>query len=111
MISPSRDLLRIVRSLIVYGYPTLISLLAAWILQVSGNLNIGPGYKTILGGGSLSKNIVWVVSGPVTLGAGAHIDGIVLSATSITLNTGSSINGRLLGRTSVSLQKAVVRQP
>lgn len=67
--------------------------------------------KVVLLGGALPKNIVWVVSGTVTLGAGAHIEGIVLSATSITLATGASINGRLLSQTAVNLQKAVVKQP
>jgi hypothetical protein len=83
----------------------------AWILQIAGTLNIGASKRVILLGGALPANIVWVVSGAVTLAAGAHIEGIVLSASSITLATGASINGRLLSQTSVALQKAVVTQP
>lgn len=84
---------------------------AAWILQIAGTLNIAAAKKTILLGGALPKNIVWAVSGAVSLGAGAHIDGVVFSATSITLVTGASVNGRLLSQTAVNLQKAVVTQP
>jgi hypothetical protein len=84
---------------------------AAWILQVAGTLTLATNKKVILAGGALAQNIVWVVTGSVALGAGAHIEGIVLGATSITLTTGSSINGRLLSQTAVALQKAVVTEP
>lgn len=83
----------------------------AWILQVDGTLNFSTGKKTVLIGGVLPKNIVWVVSGAVTIDAGAHLDGIVLGATSITVATGASVHGRLLGQTAVALQKAVVKRP
>lgn len=59
----------------------------------------------MLVGGAVAKNIVWVTSGAVTVGAGAHIEGVILGKTSITMVTGSSINGRLLAQTGVALQK------
>lgn len=72
---------------------------------------MAAGKRIILLGGALPQNIVWAVSGAVTVAAGAHIEGVVLTTSSITLATAASVNGRLLSQTSVALQKAVVTQP
>ncbi|KAJ7434549.1 hypothetical protein FB451DRAFT_1311296 [Mycena latifolia] len=61
-----------------------------------------------LAGGALASNIVWVVTGSVTAGAGAHLEGVILGKTSITLQTGTTANSRLLAQTFVALQKATV---
>jgi hypothetical protein len=82
-----------------------------WIFQVAGDLSISSGVNSILSGGAQAKNIVWQVSGTVTMEAGAHFEGIVLSQTAITLNTGASINGRLLAQTQVDLDQATVTNP
>ncbi|KAJ7273879.1 antifreeze protein [Mycena rebaudengoi] len=66
----------------------------SWIFQVAGTLNIAAGKKSILAGGANAANIIWVVSGSVVIGAGAHLD--------------ASSNGRILAQTSVALQKATV---
>ncbi|KAJ7166173.1 antifreeze protein [Mycena filopes] len=79
-----------------------------WIFQISGALTFAAGKKVTLVGGALAKNIVWVVSGTVTAGAGAHLEGVVLGKTSITLLTGATANSRLLAQTAVALQKATV---
>ncbi|PKL26238.1 MAG: hypothetical protein CVV46_15445 [Spirochaetae bacterium HGW-Spirochaetae-2] len=82
-----------------------------WIFQVTGDLSIGSDFDVILSGGAQAKNIVWQVSGTVTLEAGAHFEGIVLSQTAITLNTGASINGRLLAQSRIDLDQATVTNP
>jgi hypothetical protein len=80
-------------------------LFTAWIFQVTSTLNIAAGKKAILSGGALKANIVWVVSGSVSVGAGAHLEGVILGKTSVSLLTGASLNGRILAQTSVALQK------
>ncbi|KAJ7784326.1 antifreeze protein [Mycena metata] len=79
-----------------------------WIFQVGGALTVAAGKKIVLAGGALASNIVFVVTGPVSVGAGGHIEGVVLGKTSITLITGATANSRLLAQTNVALQKATV---
>ncbi|KAJ7040890.1 antifreeze protein [Mycena alexandri] len=79
-----------------------------WIFQVAGTLTVVAGKKMVLAGGALAGNIVWVVTGSVSVAAGAHIEGVVLGKTSISLLTGATANSRLLSQTSVALQKATV---
>jgi hypothetical protein len=67
-------------------------------------LTIAAAKKIILVG-ALSKNIVWVVTGAVTAGAGSHLEGVILGQSSITLETGATANSRLLAQTSIALQK------
>ncbi|KAJ7126353.1 antifreeze protein [Mycena epipterygia] len=76
-----------------------------WIFQVTGTLSIAAGKKMVLVGGALPSNIVWVVTGAVTAGAGSHLEGVILGKTSITLQTGTTANSRLLAQTSVALQQ------
>jgi hypothetical protein len=82
--------------------------MTAWIFQITGELGLTAGVKTILSGGALASNIVWAVSESVTLSANSHLEGVVLGKTSITTDTGSSINGRLLAQTNVALQSVSV---
>ncbi len=82
-----------------------------WIFKVAGTLDLAPAKNVILSGGALPKNIVWQVSGAVTIGTNAHLEGVVLSATSITLQTGASANSRLLAQTAVTLDTNAVTQP
>ncbi|KAJ7599970.1 antifreeze protein [Mycena floridula] len=79
-----------------------------WIFQVASTLSLDAGKKAILSGGALHQNIVWVVSGSVSVGAGAHLEGIILGKTSVDLLTGASLNGRILAQTAVALQQATV---
>ncbi|KAJ7458523.1 Ig-like protein, group 2 [Mycena latifolia] len=79
-----------------------------WIFQVAGTLTIAAAKRMTLAGGALASNIVWVVTGAVTAGAGSHLEGVILGKTSITLQTGTTANSRLLSQTSVALQKATV---
>jgi len=80
-----------------------------WIFQVQNQLLYAAGAKTIRSGGALSKNIFWVVSGSVTLQAGAVLDGVILGATNAALVTGASVNGRILVQTAATLQQSTVK--
>jgi len=82
-----------------------------WIFQISSTFSIAAAQRISLSGGALAKNIVWVVTGAVTFGAGAHFEGILLAATGVTMQTGSTANGRILAQTAVSLQKATLVVP
>ncbi|KAJ7717182.1 antifreeze protein [Mycena olivaceomarginata] len=61
-----------------------------WIFQVGGTFTLAAGHKVVLAGGALASNIVWVVTGAVSAGTGAHLEGVVLGKTSITLATGQA---------------------
>jgi hypothetical protein len=49
-----------------------------WIFQMTGNLIMAANKRVTLAGGALASNIVWQVAGYVEVGAGAHMEGIVL---------------------------------
>ena len=95
--------------------PTSITLdgsaTAVWIFQVAGNLTVASAVNVTLAGGALAKNIFWQVSGEVTAGTTAHLEGILLTQTSVTLDTGASLNGRLLAQTAVTIRGSTVVQP
>ncbi|KAJ7445187.1 antifreeze protein [Mycena galericulata] len=79
-----------------------------WIFQVGGTFTIAAGINMVLSGGALASNIVWVTTGAVSAGAGAHLEGIILGQTSIALITETTANSRLLAQTAVTLQMATV---
>ncbi|KDR71837.1 hypothetical protein GALMADRAFT_159231 [Galerina marginata CBS 339.88] len=79
-----------------------------WIFQISGTLGLANGVRATLLGGALASNIVWVVSGAVTLQPASHLEGVVLGQTAATLQTGTSVNGRILVQTGAVLQVATI---
>ena len=82
-----------------------------WVFKVAGTLDMAAAKNVILSGGALPQNIFWQISGAVTVGAGTHFEGIVLSQTSITFGNLASINGRLLAQTAVVLDATTVTIP
>lgn len=82
-----------------------------WIFQITGSLTEAANAKVLLLGDALTKNIFWQVEGGVLMGAGAHMEGIVLSGTAIALGAGASANGRLYAKTAVTLDTSTVHQP
>lgn len=82
-----------------------------WIFQIAGGLTQASATSVVLSGGALPKNIFWQVASGVTLGSTAHMEGVILSQTSIILGTGASVNGRLLAQTAVTLDQNTVTQP
>jgi hypothetical protein len=74
-----------------------------WIFQIAGGITQASATNVFLTGGALAKNVFWQVFGVVSIGTTAHMEGVILSQTSITLNTGASANGKLLAQTAVTL--------
>jgi hypothetical protein len=84
---------------------------AVWIFQIAQGLTVSSAAKVRLTGGALPKNVFWQVGGQVELGTTAHLEGVVLSQTSITLRTGASLQGRLLAQTAVGIDASAVVEP
>ena len=83
----------------------------AFLQAYQGRAECVEDAEVLLAGGALAENIFWQVEGGVLLGAGAHIEGVVLSGTSIALGAGASAHGRLLAKTAVTLDTSTVTQP
>jgi hypothetical protein len=79
-----------------------------FIIQIATNLVQALGKRVFLAGGAQAKNVFWQVSGTVSLGQGAHMEGVMLVKTAVTFITGSSINGRVLTQTACALQQATI---
>ena len=82
-----------------------------WIFEIAQNLTVSSAVDMALTGGAVAKNVFWQVAGLVDVGTTAHVEGVILTMTSITMATGSSINGRLLAQTAVSIESSTVVQP
>jgi len=74
-----------------------------WIFQIAGGLTQSSATSVTLTGGALAQNVVWQVFGAVDIGTTAHMEGRILSQTSIVLRTGAVANGKLLAQTAVTL--------
>jgi hypothetical protein len=81
-----------------------------WIFQIAGGITQASGARVILAGGAVPQHVFWQVFGVVDIGTTAHMEGVVLSQTSITLKTGATVNGRLLAQTAVTLAGNTVVQ-
>jgi hypothetical protein len=79
-----------------------------FIIQITGKLTQTANINVILSNGALAQNIFWQVAQEVVVGAGAHLEGIILAKTSVLFETGSSLNGRVLAQTACDLQKAII---
>ncbi|MFA7020822.1 MAG: ice-binding family protein, partial [Bacilli bacterium] len=79
-----------------------------WIFQISGMLTQAVGADILLADGAKADNVFWLVAQAVTIGAGAHFEGVILAQTAISMGSGSSINGRLLAQTAITLADATV---
>ena len=82
-----------------------------WVFQIAGDLTLGNGATVTLAGGALPKNIFWRTAGVASLGTTAHLEGIILSDSSITLATTASVNGRLYAGTAVTLNQNTIVRP
>lgn len=82
-----------------------------WVFQVTGKLDEASAQQVLLTGGALPKNVFWQVSGAVTIGTTALMQGVVLAQTNIAVQTGAIVNGRLLAQTAVTLDSATVTVP
>jgi len=89
-----------------------------WIFEIAQDLTLSNSASVILRSalplgllGPLAKNVFWQVSGSVTLGSSAHLEGVVLAKTAIALGSTASVNGRLLSQTAVTLINNTVVRP
>jgi hypothetical protein len=82
-----------------------------WVFKTSGGLSEAVSTNVVLTGGALPQNVFWQAAGGVYIGAGAHIEGVVLSASNIQLITGATVKGRLFGATGVLMDSNTVTQP
>jgi hypothetical protein len=81
---------------------------AIFIIQVSGSVLQAAGTEVKLLNGAKAENIVWQVAGGVQVGAGAHMEGVLLVKTLAAFITGSSLNGRILAQTAVTLDSVKI---
>lgn len=95
--------------------PTSVTLIgdatAVWIFQVAQDLTLSNATRIMLAGGALPEHVFWQVAGKVELGTTAHVEGVVLSKTSIALLGRASTAGRLFAQTAISLNANTVVQP
>ena len=84
---------------------------AVWLFQIGGSLTETANTHVFLTGGALPENVFWQVAGGVTLGASAHMEGVILSGTGIVLGSEASVHGRLYAKTAVTLDTTTVLQP
>jgi hypothetical protein len=82
-----------------------------WVFQITGALSQTAATSVLLTGGALPQNVFWIVSSGVAIGANAHMEGVVLSATNISLLAGASVKGRLLASTGVLMDSNTVVKP
>ncbi|KAJ7676976.1 hypothetical protein DFH06DRAFT_1122260 [Mycena polygramma] len=79
-----------------------------WIFQISGTLVQAANVRITLIGGALSKNIIWVVAGAVTIGANGVFEGNILAKTNVVVGTSAVDHGCIYAQTAVALLKATV---
>ena len=82
-----------------------------FILQTTGSVVQDAYTQVILLDGALAKNIFWQVAGEVNVGAGAHLEGVLLVKTAAVFVTGASLNGRIFAQTACTLQVAGITEP
>jgi hypothetical protein len=82
-----------------------------WVFKITGSLAQTGATSVLLTGGALPQNVFWQVSNGVSIGAGAHMEGVVMSATNISLVTNATVKGRLLAKTGVLMDSNTVTQP
>ncbi|MBC7632529.1 ice-binding family protein [Aeromicrobium sp.] len=64
-----------------------------------------------MAGGALPRNIFWQVAGAVTIGASAHLNGVVLNSGAFTSGASSLITGRLLSQMEITIANSAVVEP
>jgi hypothetical protein len=81
-----------------------------FIIRTTKNIVQAANTQVILLGGAQAKNIFWQVAELVDVGAGAHLEGVLLVKMAVTFETGSSLNGRVLTQTACNLQMATITE-
>jgi len=71
---------------------------ALFVIRATGAFNTGAGVNVILTKGASAKNIFWVATGAIGLGASTTIQGSLLSGAAVAVGATSTVTGRLLTR-------------
>jgi hypothetical protein len=82
-----------------------------FIMQIKGDLVQADHINVYLSNGALAKNIFWQVEGSVTVGAGAHMAGILMVKTDVLFGTDSSMDGRVLSQSKTSKLPTTIAEP
>ena len=82
-----------------------------WIFQIAGTMGMAASMRVVLTGGALPENIFWQVTGAVTIGASAQLNGVVLASGAFTSGAASLITGRLLSQMEITITNTTVAQP
>jgi hypothetical protein len=82
-----------------------------YVIQTTQTLTQAANTQVILSNGALAQNIFWQVAGAVSIQAGAHMEGNILSASNIALVTGATLHGRMYSATSIAMDSNTVTQP
>lgn len=95
------------------GAATAVTLSGAgvYVIQTTQGLTQAANTQVTLINGALPENVFWQVAGAVSIGSGAHMEGVILTASDITLITGATVKGRLFGSTGVKMDSNTVTQP
>lgn len=95
------------------GSGTAVTLSGAgvYVIKTTQGLTQAANTQVTLTNGAMPENVFWQVAGTVSIDAGAHMEGVILTASDITLVTGATVKGRLFGSTGVKMDSNTVTQP
>lgn len=95
------------------GTGTALTLSGAgvYVIKTTQGLTQAANTQVTLTNGALPQNVFWQVAGVVTIEQGAHMEGVILSASNIALVTGATVKGRLYSATDIAMDNNTVTQP
>jgi hypothetical protein len=96
---------------IASGAAVTLSGAGVYVIKTTQGLTQAANTQVTLTNGAVPENVFWQVAGAVSIGSGAHMEGVILTASDITLITGATVKGRLFGSTGVKMDSNTVTQP
>jgi hypothetical protein len=96
---------------IASGTNVTLSGAGVYVIKTTQTLTQAASTSVNLTNGALPQNVFWQVAGVVQIGASAHMEGVILSASNIQLVTSATVKGRLLSKTGVAMDTNTVTQP
>lgn len=100
-----------VNVLITTGTDVTLSGAGVYVIKTTAGLIQDAATSVILTNGALPQNVFWQVTGTVSIGSTAHMEGVILTASDISVVTGATVKGRLLAATGVNMDSNTVTQP
>lgn len=97
------------------GTTVTLSGAGVYVIRTTQGLSQAASTSVNLTNGALPQNVFWQVAGVVSIGASAHMEGVIMSASNINLLTNATFKGRLFGGTgagtAVAMDSNTVTQP